>query len=200
MTAAALAWLGAVVAGGPRVQAQSGPSWSVLFDRGVSFETFVRQATVQGERWRMARTPVPPAAPDVVSRLRASGRDLRLLVVAEDWCVDSVNTLPHLARLADAAGVPLRIVDRTIGRAALEAHRTRDGRTATPLVVLLRAGGDAGAWVERPEPLQRAFREMATSASAAETFGDRQAWYDRDAGRSALEEIVALAEGRRQTP
>ena len=46
-------------------------------------------------------------------RLARAGRDLRLLVVAEDWCTDSANTIPYVARLAALAGVELRILDRT---------------------------------------------------------------------------------------
>ena len=37
--------------------------------------------------------------------LKAAGTGLRLLVVAEDWCSDSVNTVPYLATLATRAGV-----------------------------------------------------------------------------------------------
>ena len=50
---------------------------------------------------------------DVVERFRRVSGGLRILVVAEDWCPDSVNAVPYIAGLASSASVPLRIVDRT---------------------------------------------------------------------------------------
>ena len=35
---------------------------------------------------------------------------LKILVVAEPACSDSVQSVPHIANLAELAGVPLRIV------------------------------------------------------------------------------------------
>jgi hypothetical protein len=73
-------------------------------------------------------------------------------------------------------------------------HRTPDGRTATPTVVLLRDGLDVGGWVERPAPVQQWFLSMATDAESARRFADRQAWYESDRGQTVLAELTALAE------
>ncbi|MGE3176259.1 MAG: thioredoxin family protein [Vicinamibacterales bacterium] len=161
-----------------------------LFEAGEPFERFAARAAVHAGLW----TRVRGARPDLVARLRRAAGGLRVLVVAEHWCVDSANTVPWLARAAAEAGIPLRIIDRERGRGVLDAHRTADGRTATPLVLLVREDGEAAAWVERPAALQRAFRDLFATGRGANVFTDRQAWYDRDAGGSALAEIVALAE------
>ncbi len=163
------------------------------FLQGITFAKFIASAQRQQDRWRE-----PGRAGDVpvqlVNRLAKVSRDLQFLVVAEDWCPDSANTIPFVVRLAAAAGVDVRIVNRATGRWLLEAHRTPDGRTATPVVALLRDGQDVGAWIERPAPLQQAFNQMLTSADAGQVARNRQAWYERDRGRSALSELVALAE------
>jgi hypothetical protein len=115
-------------------------------------------------------------------------------VIAVDGCSDSVNTIPYLARLvALAPQLELRIVSPTAGRAVMEAHRTPDGRAATPTVIILDAqGNEVGAWVERPSVLQ----QMAIDARAAGTFdrliAGKQAWYDADAGASTVREVVDL--------
>jgi hypothetical protein len=101
-----------------------------------------------------------------------------------------------VAQLAAAAGVEVRIVDRGLGRPLLERYRTTDGRTATPLIVLIRGGAKPRGWVERPKPLQDLFSALLTDPGARKALGDRQRWYDEDGGKSALEEIVALAEQR----
>jgi hypothetical protein len=63
-----------------------------------------------------------------VTRLKRVRGGLRVLIVAEDRCADSVHTVPYIANLAAAAGVDLRIVDRAAGEPIMSAHRTRDGR------------------------------------------------------------------------
>lgn len=192
-------WLLFLLVGGsaapPPLPSSPGESASaavVLFEQGESFDLFARRAAAHRALWTVRAGTSD--GPELRDRLRRVSADLRLLVVAEDWCVDSANTVPFLSRLADGAGVPLRVIGRVAGRALMDAHRTSDGRHATPLVVFIRSGRDAGAWVERPAELQHLFRTVGRSADAARAFSDRQAWYDRDRGHSALLEIVQLAE------
>jgi hypothetical protein len=165
-----------------------------LFDRGQNFKTFLARVSSQRTLWIANATRT--RAPDVlVRRLMHARQGLQLLIVAEDWCPDSVNTVPFVAALADQAHVPLRIIDRTVGRVVMDHHRSADGRTVTPVIVLLRKGVDVGAWVERPAPLQKLFRSMGTNPSDAVAFAARQHWYDADKGQTALAEIVNLVEG-----
>jgi len=131
---------------------------------------------------------------DVIERFRRASGGLRIIAVAEDWCPDSVNALPYIASLASSASVPLRIVDRALGEALMNRHRTTDGRPATPTIVLLRDGSEVGAWVERPDIVQQWFLSMATNAESARRFGDRRSWYDADRGHTVLAEVTALAE------
>jgi hypothetical protein len=182
-----------LVSGAHGVAAQSG-SGAEFFERGVTWSTFLEQARAQRDQW-LKVTSTAHATADDVRRMTAASRDLRLLVVAEDWCPDSVNALPHIAALASAASIPLRIVDRTTGAALMNRHRTVDGRAASPTIVLLRGEVEAAAWVERPAIVQQWFLTMAASAQNAMRFADRQAWFDADAGRTTRKEIIALAEG-----
>ena len=101
---------------------------------------------------------------------------------------------PYIVKLASAAQVDVKILDRTTGQAVMEQHRTPDGRAVTPTVVLVRDGRDVGAWVECPAVLQQMFRSMASSQALRDQFERRQSWYDADRGRTTLAEIVSLAE------
>jgi hypothetical protein len=166
---------------------------AALFDAGRSWEQFVDGLERQRELWLRTAADAT-VAPELVDRVRRAGRDLQLLVVAEDWCPDSAYSVPYVVRLADLANVPLRIVDRTAGESLMRAHRTADGRTATPTVVLLREGRDAGAWVERPAVLQELFRSIGASPESARRFAQRGEWYEADRGVTVLKEIVALVE------
>jgi hypothetical protein len=167
-----------------------------LFRNGKTWEQFLSGVSDQRELWqRMESTVTVP--PEFTARVSAASPGLQLVIVAEDWCPDSAFTVPYVARLAHSAGVPLRIVDRSMGEPLMIAHRTPDGRTATPTIVLLRNGRDVGAWVERPAELQQMFLSMSTNAENARRFSQRQTWYESDRGLSTLREIVALIERTR---
>jgi len=163
-----------------------------LFDQGLPWTEYLASAQQQRAIWvRNAGRDVPAA---LVDRLRKAGAGLRLLVVAEDWCSDSVNSVPYLGTLAAKAGVEMRVVNSQAGKPIMEAHRTPDGRAATPTVILIRDGKEAGAWVERPAALQTWFLDMAGKIDSAERQQRKMNWYDWSRGDDALREIVVLAE------
>ncbi len=183
----ALAFAAALQAGAPPTNLAAS-----LFDRGRSFAEFLTHVSAQREVWlrNAARTDIPR---DAVAQFRHAGRGLQLLIVAEDWCPDSVYTVPYVANLSSEAGVPVRIVDRSAGDALMAQHPARDGRKVTPTIVLLRDHRDAGAWIERPAILQEAFFSMATNSESARLFADRVSWYEHDRGRTTIAEIIDLA-------
>lgn len=162
-----------------------------IFDEAPDWNQFLAGVKTQRDRWtgNAARATVPP---DLGGRMARHASGLRLLIVAQDWCVDSANTVPYIARLAASAQVPVRIVDRVAGEPLMKRYRSRDGRTVTPLVIVISHDRVAGTWVERPAPLQKAFESMVTDPEAHRLFENRQAWYDADAGRTTMTEILAL--------
>jgi hypothetical protein len=164
-----------------------------IFDKAAAWSDFLAGVKTQRERWvrNTERATVPSA---LTERMGRASRGLRLLIVAQDWCVDSANTVPYIARLAASAQIPVRVVDRVAGEPLMKRYRTPDARMVTPLVIVLRQDRVLGTWVERPAPLQQAFESMLSDPEARRRFENRQAWYDTDAGVTTMAEIVALAE------
>ena len=162
-------------------------TFKALYESGETFADFVAKATDRKEQW--ASNYALKVAPDaLVTRATAAGSGWKLLVVTVPSCGDSVNSVPYFASFLDKVpSVEMRLINRTAGMAVMEAHRTPDGRAATPTVILLDAQfNERGCWVERPVPLQDAMKEPG--------FGSRQEWYDKDRGASSLEEIVQMIE------
>jgi len=185
-------------AAAPRAPAAAVPADSTLrrlFDGGQRFAEFVAAAQQRKAEWERhaARGPFPDT---LAARVRATAGPWKLLVVAVDGCSDSVSTIPYLARfLEQVPGVELRIIGSTAGRAIMEAHRTPDGRGATPTVLLLDADyAERGAWIERPTTLQSWILSQKGVLPDAELFTRKMRWYDEDQGRQTVEEIVALME------
>ena len=164
-----------------------------LFESGQTWQQFLAGVSAQRDLWLKTESAVT-VSPDFVERATNASRGLQLLVVAEDWCPDSAYSVPYIARLAQSAGIPLRVLDRKAGASLMRAHPTSDGRPVTPTVVMWRNGRDVGAWVERPAELQQMFFSMSTSPENAQRFSQRHLWYESDGGRTVLKEVLALIE------
>lgn len=167
-----------------------------LHARGRTFAEFLAAASRRRETWN-GNYAWGRVDSELLARGRALTRTVKVLAVAEDWCGDSANTIPYLATFADSVGgkIDLRIINSTDGKALMEAHRTEDGRAATPTVVILGAeGGEGGCWVERPSALARWMREERGKLSQDELLTRKYAWYDEDRGRSTVAEILDLIE------
>jgi thioredoxin family protein len=166
-----------------------------LYDRGKRFAEFLAAVKSRRETWLDTYALAAPAG-ELLARARAVHGRWRLLVVAEDWCGDSANTIPYLAGLSDSvSSIELRVVSSQQGRWVMERHRTPDGRAATPTVVLLdSAGADVGCFVERPAALQEWLTENRPRLSERELQHGREAWRRKDAGQSTLREIIELLE------
>jgi len=162
----------------------------------VPFSTFLERAKSHRTEWIGNFERAKPDD-DALARARALPGRQRILVVAEDWCADSLNTVPYLARLVDLVPdrLELRVIDSTAGKPVMEANRTADGRSATPTIVVLGADSKpAGAWVERPSVLQKWFTEQKPLIPREELLERKAKWYAEDAGKSTIAEIVTILE------
>ena len=178
----------------PRARADSleavyanGQTWAAFYE-GVN-----RRRELWASNWTNARV-----APDILERANAVG-PWRILVIDEPGCSDSANSIPYIARLVEQTpGLELRLVNSTAGRPWMEAHRTTDGRAATPTILVL---DDAyrirGCWVEQPVKLQAFWLPVVARGAMSEEVGKKMAWYAEDEGRETLREFVEVLEGAR---
>ncbi len=166
-----------------------------LYAQGKTYIEFRDAATRRVQAWNdhYANAQVPDA---LRTRMTGLPGSWRLIVVAEDWCGDSANTIPYVAKLVDVAGnLDMRIINSTVGSAIMEAHRTPDGRAATPTVILLTEDfEEAGCFVERPRQLQHWWLSNEDKLSQKDLLDQKYAWYAEDQGHETLEEIVAMIE------
>jgi hypothetical protein len=180
---------------GPSV-APGDPDYYALYNQGVTFAEFLESARARRDEWR-ERYSSAAVPPEMVTRMRALPARRLILVVAEDWCGDSAQSVPYIARLVDAGPerLAMRIVNSTVGRAIMEANLTPDGRQATPTVVVLREqGGAVASWIERPSVAQAWFLERQKSVMQQPLHDELMKWYADDAGRTTVAEIAALLE------
>jgi hypothetical protein len=165
-----------------------------LYAKGIRFADFLENARARRDEWR-AHYNDATVTPDLITRMRALPEKRRLLIVTEDWCSDSANTVPYIARLVDGAPerLAVRLINAQLGKAVMDAHRTPDGRAATPTVVVLAADGHVvGTWTERPPAIQTWFLEKQKTTMQKPLKDELLEWYAKDAGRTTMAEIADI--------
>lgn len=165
------------------------------FQNAASFTAIVASSPEYGSLWASQRErAVVPA--DLLARVEALGGSWHLLVISEDWCIDSQSLIPVVSALADASGnVDLRIVSRDAEPDLMNAHLTNGTARAIPVVIVLDADyQERGWWGSRPQALKERVAAEWRSLEKAERTKEIRRWYAIDKGRATLEEIVALLE------
>ena len=159
-----------------------------------TFAEFLATAETNQDLWRAvsARALVPD---DLLARVAALPGQWRLLVLNEDWCGDAVNTVPVIARLADAAAnLELRVLARDANPDLMDAHLTNGTRSIPVVMALDEDFTEHGWWGPRPGPLQEWFLTAARELPKETRYPQMRQWYARDRGQTTLEEVVALLE------
>ncbi len=138
------------------------------------------------------RASVPAS---VVARGAKVRHPWHLLVLSEDWCGDSINTIPVIARLTEA--VPLldmRILGRDANPDLMDQHLTGVSRSIPVIMVLDKDYIESGWWGPRPRPLQQWVVEHGLALPKNERYREVRTWYARDRGETALSELLGIVE------
>jgi hypothetical protein len=169
------------------------------YELGLTFADFVASAHANVELWRAVygRAQVNDAA---ISRMDAVHGHWHLLVLAEDWCGDAVNTLPVMARLAErAAHLDLRVLARDANLDIMDAHLTNHARSIPVVIVLDDHFQERGWWGPRPRALQNWVVTEGRLLEKEPRYREVRRWYARDHGSSTVDEIIAIIEGAAST-
>jgi hypothetical protein len=157
---------------------------------GATFREFLEGVGSQ-HPWRefYDRARVPE---ELVRRALDLSGKWHLLVLAEDWCGDGANSLPYLAKLAEAApNLELRILSREGNPDLMDRHLTGETRGIPVVMILDEDFREVGWWGPRPTPLQELFIREIKALPKPERYPRLRAWYAKDRGRTTLEEIFS---------
>ena len=164
-----------------------------LWQDGLSFEAFVASCKAQHcGLWQgvynLAR--VPEWARNAVP----SGAARKLLVIAEDWCGDASNTVPIVAKLADAVpGLELRVILRDANPEVMDRYLTNGSRSIPVVIVLDENYQELGHWGPRPTELQAWVMANRAILPKTELYPKVRKWYAKDRGETTLREVLEAA-------
>lgn len=136
------------------------------FAAAKSYDEYIASIAQNQEKFddNLARSAVPAG---LAARLRvlAARPDgpAKLLVIGEDWCPDVYRGLPVAKRIADAARIELRVLERDQNLDAIEPYKPGGEFLSIPVLVFFtRDHRYIAHWVERPS---RANDEMRAALS-----------------------------------
>lgn len=216
MTAAAPLWwyyqrmrcrrlfLAASVAGASVAAAQVSPTTqdpkpctptdlTLSFARAMPYRTFLATDTTAATFWAAANERAEAAVATVMKASPPPAGAWKLLVVAENSCSDALASLPYLARLVDRMpGSELRILRKADAPALLDAHPFQ-GRSATPLVLVLDSESrEQGAWIERASHIQAFVTKNEGKMPDDSLWARVRVMRRADDGRTPMREVIAL--------
>ena len=166
---------------------------SVRYAAAPAFTAYLGTVVKHAELWHgVYRTS--SVEPGAVDRFRRAAADLRLLVLSEDWCGDCVSVVPIVARLAEQAGVDLRVLPRDANDDIIDAHLTSGTKSIPVVMVLNDELRELGWWGPRPSAVQRWYRNEGLLLPGPERGRRKRAWYARDRGRTTVAEVLDMVE------
>jgi hypothetical protein len=103
------------------------------FAQGMTVPEYVAQMRTNREVFArlLTETPVRPEDRDALAAL---GHKIKILVITEDWCPDSLRTIPALARLVDGLShVEMRVFLRDANPDVMDQYLKRGQFRAIPV-------------------------------------------------------------------
>ena len=167
------------------------------FCEGETFAEFLARPVKDHELWvaLYKRVTIPI---EISARVEALGGHWHLLVLSEDWCGDSVNILPIVAKLCESvSNMDMRILARDENLDIMDEHLTGGRSRSIPIVILLNQKyQECGWWGPRPSPLQKWVTEKGMELPKDERYREVRTFYARDHGLTTMNEIVGMLEER----
>jgi hypothetical protein len=161
------------------------------FAQGLTYADFVAQATVNQDKFAANETTVPLSEEDASFLRKAVAHPhgpAKMLALAEAWCGDVYRELPTAARIAEVAGMELRVFLRDQNLDIMEEFLSNGGKSrAIPVFVFYTSDLQYLAhWTERSASAHAGLAVAMNEAKAklnlpqSATFGtlpdkDRQA-------------------------
>ena len=164
------------------------------YEEARTFKEFLKEAEANKDLWQAVVERVT-LDEESVGRIVGLGGHWRLLVLADDWCGDAVNTVPVIAGLAEEApNLELRILGREEIPEIMDAHLTRGSRSIPIAILLGEDGRERGWWGPRPRELQEWFENVGRGLDQAERYPRLRRWYAGDRGVTTCREIADLVQ------
>ena len=140
------------------------------FQQGFTYPDYIAQIKVNKARFQELYESfqlAPEDARQLKELAQRPGGPARMLVLGEDWCGDVVRGLPVLARVAEAAGMELRVFPRDQHHDIMNEFLKDGQHMSIPTAVFYTSDHRYIChWIERPAVADRETREIEAAIRA----------------------------------
>ena len=133
-------------------------------------------------------------SPELSTLLNALNFKLYWVVISEDWCGDSAQVLPYIAKIADSSdAIELRIISRDQHPEVMNQYLT-DGKKSIPkLIAFDENGTELFSWGPRPREAAELVKQViANGGKKEDMYQQLHTWYARNRGRAVETEFYNL--------
>ena len=116
------------------------------------------------------------------------------MVLSEDWCGDSAQTIPYLVKMADLnPNIELRILLRDKNLDIMDLYLTDGNRAIPKLVAFDYIGNELFTWGPRPYEARQLVNKAKAEGKPKEQFlQELHLWYGRNRGKNLEVEILNI--------
>ncbi|HEX2866489.1 MAG TPA: thioredoxin family protein [Ignavibacteriales bacterium] len=116
------------------------------------------------------------------------------VVITEDWCGDSAQTVPYIAKIAAASPkVELAILLRDENLDIIDQYLTNGTRSIPKLIGFDKNWNELYRWGPRPRALQELFQSWKLEDIPREKlYENLQAWYNNNHGKELEREFMEM--------
>ena len=125
------------------------------FSRGFDYPSYIDQIKVNKARFQGFYDGFQVSPEDTAffkELVQRPNGPAKMMVIGEDWCGDVIRGLPVLARIAEAAGIPISIFPRDSHTDIINEYLKEGKYMSIPVAVFYTADHQYIChWIERPE-------------------------------------------------
>ena len=125
------------------------------FSQGFDYPSYIDQIKVNKARFEGFYNGFQVSPEDTAffkELVQRPNGPAKMMVIGEDWCGDVIRGLPVLARIAEAAGIPISIFPRDSHTDIMDEYLKEGKYMSIPVAVFYTADHEYIChWIERPE-------------------------------------------------
>lgn len=147
------------------------------YEKGMTYRQYIDQMTVNKEEMLSIyeRFQLSPGNVETLKNLK--GKNLRAIVITEDWCGDAMLNNPIFMKIAETAGVEVRFLLRDQNLELMDQYLTNGTSRSIPIYIFIdEKGNEYAVWGTRaPEVQEYVERERAKLPNKeAPEFSEKQ--------------------------
>ncbi|HLS09685.1 thioredoxin family protein [Lentibacillus sp.] len=125
------------------------------FEKGMDPETYIESMQENKEALlHIYDHFTPPENEEFVQKLKE--KNLRVIVLTEDWCGDAMLNIPILLRMAEQSNLPVRLLLRDQNLELMDQYLTNGKSRSIPIFIFIDEDGkEVAKWGPRAEKIQQ---------------------------------------------